>query len=203
MESRSAAAGSTVVTPVRGQSPSSPHKIATALLLLLALAGCGVESTVGGSTQAPSARNIPVTATPTTSRPATVTPASTSSTGSRAGDGACPGGTASASSGGTPSLVFGPSASQHQGTAPGGSLVQIQLSTQLRWSPATAQSTGPSAQVLSPAGYFDPTLGDCVWEIRMPPSGTVTVTIIGSGSCTNIHGCPPFFLRDTFTITAQ
>lgn len=201
MESRSAATGSTYATPVRGLSPSFPHVLAV-LLLLLAMAGCGVESTAGSSTQAPSGHNVPATATHTTSRPATAIPASRSTSGPTT-DAGCPGGTASASSGSTPSLVFGPNASQHQGTAPGGSLVQIQLSTQLRWSPATVQSTGPSAQVLSPAGYFDPTLGDCVWEIRMPPSGTVTVTIIGSGLCTKIHGCLPFVVRDTFTITAQ
>ncbi len=173
-------------TSARKRLPSFLRMIG--VLLLLALAGCGVANTAGGSANQSTASHTPASSIPATTQPNAA---------------ACPGGMASASDVGTPALVIGVSTRQHQGTAPGGALVQIQLPTQLRWSPVSVHSTGPNAQILPPAGYFDPTLGACIWDIRMPPSGTVTLTVTGSGSCAKLHGCPPYFMREMFTITVQ
>ena len=159
------------------------------VLLVCALAGCGAGGVAGTSNPS---------GTPTTSAPANSTPASGSSSLV-----ACPGGTGSANGAGTPALVFGPTTTQRQGTAQADALVQIQLSAHSRWRLVDVRSTGPNAQVLAPAGYLDRALSACIWDVRLPPSGTVTVDFTATSLCTVPRSCTQYALRATYTITVQ
>ena len=164
-------------------------------LLVCALAGCGALSAAGGLAGTSSPSGSSARGTPTRSAPANGSGSSSLV--------ACPGGTGSASGAGTPALVFGPTTTQRQGTAQGNALVQIQLSARLQWRLVDVQVTGPNAQVLAPAGYLDTALGACIWDIRLPSSGTVTIDFTATSLCTLPGACTQYVLRATYTISVQ
>lgn len=177
-----------------------------AVVALFAVAGCGVSNS-NGSAAGPS--GTPASTAQTSGTPASSPAAGASTTpvsGMPATHLACPGGTGSASDAGIPALILGSGASQQrQGAAPGGALVQIRLAAQQRWRLVGVHGTTANAQMLSPAGYLDPTLGDCIWNLRLPPTpgGTVTVTFTATALCAAHGPCPQYVLLATFTIDVR
>jgi hypothetical protein len=174
------------------------------LLLLLTLCSCGISSSP--STEGPS-RGVasPGTQAPTreVASPVATQTFSTPSPAGAAYAGTCPGGIGSVNDLGVPALVFGSSHAEHQGSAHPGDLVQVQLSSQERWRLVSMNGIEQQTGLLSPAGYEDSVLHACVWNFRLPVSGTVVLVFAGTGLCTNAHSCPQFVVRETFTISVQ
>ncbi|HST89872.1 MAG TPA: protease inhibitor I42 family protein [Ktedonobacterales bacterium] len=149
------------------------------------LAGCGQSSATIGA---------PGVGAPTTT---TTTPPIPSGASIRP----CPGPTGSASSAGTPALVFSGGVSDASGTAKVGDLIQVRLPTTQRWQ---LQQASASAVIVGQGGVRDGALNACVWSFRASASGQITLSFVGTALCDQPGApCPQYARLASYTVTVK
>jgi len=180
--------------PLRAASHRSPHPPARLplppLLLLAAIAvallvGCGQSSATIG---APGAGAPTATTTP---------PPIPGGTSIRP----CPGPTGSASSAGTPALVFSGGASDASGVAHVGDLIQVRLPVTQHWQ---LQKASASAVIVGQGGLQDGALNACVWSFRATAAGRITLAFVGTALCDQPGvPCPQYARLATYIVTVN
>lgn len=189
---RSAAAGTS-----RRLAPLS----VLALVLALAVAGCGAAGTVGASGGSGAPGGGAASSTPTPK--ASVNPGGPNKTSVRP----CLGPFGSVSDvRPQPAVVLTPATPpDHTATAHIGDVIQVRLPTTRSWRYLnnTSDSSGAVA-LLQPAGVQDGTLGVCVWNFKALSAGTAALSFAGAPLCDQPGAvCPQNILALDFTITVS
>lgn len=169
------------------------------MLLLLALAGCGLSTaTPSGVGYGPS--SSPSVSAGESTRGATRTPTSvTGSVDNGAGSNRCPGGLSAITDIGAPQLILGADGIL-QGTIHPGELIQVRLPATTRWSFHNADT---QAGLLQPAGYEDHQHNVCVWNFRPRSTTSLSLTFTGTALCTGKGLCPQYVFRETFSVQVK
>lgn len=81
-----------------------------------------------------------------------------------------------------------------------GDTLEFDLPTGFRWNLESAPRT---MQTLAPAGYYDPTLKDCVWRLKATSAGQSEVTFTRQPLCLKNTLCPPIIINYTFAVTVH
>jgi hypothetical protein len=177
--------------PVHATSHRMPLMPASVPLLLLAtiaaalLTGCGQSSATAGT---------PGAGAPTATSSAPPIPGGTSIR-------PCPGPTGSASSTGTPALVFSGGASDTSGSAYVGDLIQVRLPVTQHWQ---LQQASASAVIVGQGGVQDGALNACVWSFRATAAGQITLAFVGTALCDQPGlPCPQYARLATYTVTVK
>lgn len=193
--------------PPRSSLPRSRRRIwrtlslaagAMCLLGALALAGCGVTTTVGvggGVTNS----NTPQ---PGSSDGSQATPTSApKSDGGGTTVRPCLGDSVAPTK--TPTIVLTVKNSQKTTPAHVGDVIEVQLAATMRWSTLKDVTTGGVLTPLQPQGGMDDSTQTCRWVYAVKAPGAVTLTFIGVFNCEPNTVCPAIAEDEEFTIQAS
>lgn len=174
----------------RHHAPRMPASVPPLLLLAAVaavafLAGCGQSSVTAGA---------PGAGAPTATSSTPLIPGGTSIR-------PCPGPTGSASTAGTPTLVFKGGASDASGAAHVGDLIQVRLPVTQHWQ---LQKASASAVIVGQGGVQDGALNACVWSFRATAAGQITLSFVGTALCDQPGvPCPQYARLATYTVTVK
>jgi hypothetical protein len=172
---------------------------AMCLLGALALAGCGVTTTVGvggGVTNS----NTPQ---PGSSDGSQATPTSAPKSGGGNGTTVKPCLGDSVAPAKTPTIVLTVKNSQKTTQAHVGDVIEVQLAATMRWSTLTDVATSPVLTPLQPQGGMDDSTQTCRWDYAVKAPGTATLTFIGVFNCEPNTVCPAIAEDEEFSIQAS
>lgn len=152
------------------------------IMAAVALAGCGVTITTGGTDFGTS----PGTPTATPGGAMSVKP--------------CPG--AAATPAKAPNVSLTTANSYKTAHVHVGDVISIALSAQMRWSnPQSASQTVVTP--LQPQGGMDGQTNTCRWLYQAVAQGTITLAFVGTPLCDPTKPCPAIAEEEEFTIQAS
>lgn len=151
--------------------------LASALMLVLLVAGCGGLAGAGGDSRD---RGVPGAPTATAPSGAPLP---------------CTG--APAASEGTPAVILRNTSGPKEAAVPVGQIVEIRLDGHNKWG---HNSIDPES-ALTPAGAQGALEdGDCVWDFQVAQAGKTVVTFVGGALCQPNEACPQYAILAAFTI---